>query len=60
MKQSSIAERYAKTLYLAAKKVGNLDDYFFVYFEDADWSIRIKNAGYKLGLNFNSKIYHHE
>lgn len=25
MKQSSIAERYAKTLYLAAEKVGNLD-----------------------------------
>jgi len=42
------------------KKVGLLDDYFFVYYEDADWSIRIKNAGYKLGLNFKSKIYHHE
>jgi GT2 family glycosyltransferase len=42
------------------KKVGTLDDYFFVYYEDADWSIRIKKAGYKLGLNFNSKIYHHE
>ena len=42
------------------KKVGLLDDFFFVYFEDADWSIRIKNAGYKLGLDFNSVIFHHE
>jgi len=42
------------------KKVGLLDDFFFVYYEDADWSIRIKKAGYKLGLDSNSIVFHHE
>ena len=41
-------------------KIGLLDDYFFVYYEDADFSIRIKDAGYEIGLQKNSEIYHHE
>ena len=41
-------------------KIGLLDDYFFVYYEDADFSIRIKEAGYEIGLQKNSEIYHHE
>ncbi len=42
------------------KKVGLLDDFFFVYFEDADWSIRIKKFGYKLFFQPKSIVYHHE
>ena len=41
------------------KKVGLLDDRFFAYFEDADWSIRMTNLGYKLGVVPKSIIYHH-
>tara|TARA_B110000090_G_scaffold174058_1_gene195412 strand:- start:89 stop:544 length:456 start_codon:yes stop_codon:yes gene_type:complete len=41
------------------KKVGLLDDRFFAYFEDADWSIRMTNLGYKLGVVPESIIYHH-
>ena len=41
------------------KKVGLLDNRFFIYFEDADWSIRMTNLGYKLGVVPESIIYHH-
>lgn len=40
------------------KKVGLLDNRFFAYFEDADWSIRMTNLGYKLGVVSESIIYH--
>ena len=30
----------------------------FIYFEDADWSIRMTNLGYKLGVVPKSIIYH--
>ena len=42
------------------KKVGLLDNRFFAYFEDADWSIRMTNLGYKLGVVPESIIYHHK
>jgi len=41
------------------KKVGLLDNRFFAYFEDVDWSIRMTNQGYKLGVVPESIIYHH-
>jgi len=41
------------------KKVGLLDNRFFAYFEDVDWSIRMTNQGYKLGVVPKSIIYHH-
>jgi GT2 family glycosyltransferase len=41
------------------KKIGLLDDNFFAYYEDIDWSIRIKNAGYDLAFIESSVIYHH-
>ena len=42
------------------KKVGMLDDFFFVYFEDADLSLRINRSGFKLYVENKSLIYHHE
>tara|TARA_B110000003_G_C16544731_1_gene494245 strand:- start:275 stop:1069 length:795 start_codon:yes stop_codon:yes gene_type:complete len=41
-------------------KVGLLDNSFFAYFEDVDWSLRIKNEGYLLGIDNRSIIYHYE
>ena len=41
------------------KKVGLLDENFFAYYEDVDWSIRIKKAGYDLAVVKSSLIYHH-
>jgi len=42
------------------REVGLLDNSFFAYYEDVDWSLRIKNEGYLLGIDYKSKIYHHE
>ena len=41
------------------KDIGKLDERFFAYYEDIDWSIRIKNAGYDLAFIKSSVIYHH-
>jgi len=40
------------------REVGLLDNRFFIYFEDVDWSIRMTNLGYKLGVVPKSIIYH--
>lgn len=40
------------------EKVGLLRDDYFLYYEDADYSLRIKNAGYKIVYVPKSKIYH--
>lgn len=37
-----------------------LDDFFFVYFEDADLSMRITDINFKLHLENKSLVYHHE
>jgi len=42
------------------EKVGLLDNNFFVYFEDVDWSIRISKKKYNLKVVPKSIIYHHE
>ena len=42
------------------KDVGLLDNSFFAYFEDVDWSLRIIKQGYNLGIDYRSIIYHHE
>lgn len=39
-------------------KVGLLDENYFVYLEDADFCSRVINAGYKIIVSSQSKIYH--
>ena len=41
------------------KKAGLMDEDFFAYYEDVDWSLRIKKLGYKLGIVESSVIFHH-
>lgn len=40
------------------RKVGLLDESLFMYYEDVDYSFRIKEAGYKLIYHPGSVIYH--
>lgn len=40
------------------EKIGVLEDDYFLYYEDADYSLRIQNAGYKTVYAPKSKIYH--
>jgi GT2 family glycosyltransferase len=42
----------------AVERVGVLSDDYFLYYEDCDYSLRIKNAGYKNLYVPKSKIYH--
>lgn len=37
---------------------GLLDEQYFAYFEDVEWSLRIRKSGFKIGLAENSIIYH--
>ncbi|PRY89882.1 glycosyltransferase family 2 protein [Mongoliibacter ruber] len=39
-------------------KTGGLANAFFAYFEDVDWSLRIRKAGFKIKLAPKSIIYH--
>ena len=41
------------------KKVGLIDENFFAYYEDVDWSLRIKDLGYSLKLVNTSLVYHY-
>lgn len=40
------------------EKIGLLDECYFAYFEDVDWSLRMKKAGYALKVVPESHIYH--
>ncbi len=42
------------------ERVGMLDESFFLYFEDTDWSIRTKKAGFKLVVALSSIVWHKE
>ena len=44
----------------ALEKVGLLDDRFFAYYEDVDWSLRMKESGFDLGVEYKSIIFHHQ
>jgi hypothetical protein len=42
------------------EKIGLLDDDFFLYWEDVDYSVRAKKAGFKIQVVSKSIIYHFE
>lgn len=42
------------------KKIGLLDEDFFLYWEDADFGVRARKAGFKLGVVFSSQARHFE
>lgn len=42
----------------AVEVAGLLDEQYFAYFEDVEWSLRIRKAGFGLKLAPKAKIYH--
>lgn len=40
------------------QQIGLLDNTYFAYFEDVDWSLRMRKSGYELEVVPSSKIYH--
>jgi GT2 family glycosyltransferase len=42
----------------ALKKVGSFDTTFFMYWEDCDLNMRIRKAGYSIGISDKSIIHH--
>jgi GT2 family glycosyltransferase len=40
------------------KEIGPLDDKFFIYYEDVDWSLKIRNHSHKLWYEPKAVIYH--
>ena len=42
----------------AMVQVGLLDERFFMYFEDLDWSLRFRQAGYRLRLVAGAHLHH--
>lgn len=40
------------------KQIGLMDESYFLYYEDTDWSIRARHAGWIILFNPSSKIYH--
>lgn len=42
------------------KKTGPMDEMFFLYYEELDWSERIKKAGYEVYVEPNALVFHKE
>jgi GT2 family glycosyltransferase len=42
----------------AIKECGLMDEIYFLYWEDVDWSLRLKKSGYKFFVFPQLKIYH--
>ncbi|MCR3757948.1 glycosyltransferase family 2 protein [Clostridium felsineum] len=42
----------------AIERCGFMDEKFFLYYEETDWNIRIKDAGFKIMYTPLAKIYH--
>lgn len=41
-------------------KVGLMEEHFFLYYEELDWSEKFRRAGLKIGFTGKAKIYHKE
>ncbi|MEM6802402.1 MAG: glycosyltransferase family 2 protein [Bacteroidota bacterium] len=41
------------------EKVGKMPEEFFLYYEELDWSVQIRNAGYHICFFPKASIYHH-
>ena len=44
----------------AIDKAGLMSENFFLYYEEMDWSDRIKREGYKVWVNMQALVYHKE
>lgn len=44
----------------ALDRVGGIDERFFIFFEETDWCMRVRNAGFRLYLHPEAKIIHHQ
>lgn len=44
----------------AVEKAGIMSENFFLYYEEMDWSEKIKHAGYTIRLNMQALIFHKE
>jgi len=42
------------------QKIGLLDEKYFLYYEDADWCVRAKKAGFKIVFEPRAIVYHQE
>jgi len=42
----------------AVRKAGEIDERFFIYYEESDWQVRIKRAGVKISYAPAAKIWH--
>lgn len=40
--------------------IGNMEEKYFLYYEEIDWAIRAKKAGFCLGYSPSSLVYHKE
>lgn len=40
--------------------IGNMEERYFLYYEEIDWAVRAKRAGYTLGYASKSIVYHKE
>jgi len=44
----------------AAERIGPLDERFFMYWEDTEWSVRARRAGFRLLVVPDARVYHNE
>jgi GT2 family glycosyltransferase len=43
---------------VVARRIGLLDPAYFAYYEDADWSLRCRKAGYRVVLAPQAQVFH--
>lgn len=44
----------------AIDKVGDMPEIYFLYYEELDWSVQLRRAGYRLEYNPTAVVYHKE